>query len=35
MKIQFVVSNAELDIYAGDSLVFNSTDYDLQQEYDI
>ena len=32
MKIQFVVSNAELDIYAGDSLVFNSTDYDLQQD---
>ena len=32
MKIQFVVSNSELDIYADDSLVFNSTDYDLQQD---
>jgi len=29
MKIQFVVSNTELDIYAGDSLVFNSTDFDM------
>lgn len=34
MQIQFVLSSEELDIYAGDSIVFNSTDYDLQQDSD-